>query len=349
MRTHSSLHNMLTVWHLIKYPGAVYESGHTPDILRNAFQAQARTHMYAVKIFGPRARLLRYDLAGATASELFDWRADRGRYLADFLHRLSHAKAREAGIDDSGSELEGTPTEDVAAARASIKEFTRDFFNLQDGAPLCLIKCWDDDVLDSCGLPRSRILLATSVSEAYNTGSEPLIRDYVGYDVQGRRCYHIRDTWAIDDSEHYALEGRTYATLKAAGVRYIAEVECAGVVRWQDGTVQRSRSQDFCSDSGPLWPRYRRVHYRILFQDVSRPVTTFRSTKELVWVVAQAIIGMFTLHLVSLSFADESLQPMPTHTRKRTYCITTCRHITYDLIGRETLSWSAGISPPPCP
>ncbi|KZV72375.1 hypothetical protein PENSPDRAFT_576231, partial [Peniophora sp. CONT] len=114
--------------------------------------------------------------------------------------------------------------------------------------------------------------------------------NYIAYDVETRRSYLLKDTWAVDSPEHYELEGQTYQKLAAAGVPHILDVECAGVVRWNDGLVQKTRSQDF-SVSGPLYTRYPRVHYRILFKDIGRPLTSFGSTYELVTIIGQAIAG----------------------------------------------------------
>ncbi|VDB84994.1 unnamed protein product [Peniophora sp. CBMAI 1063] len=283
-----------------RYPGIAYESGQTLKLVLDTFTAQRRTHVYAVKIYGPRARLVRYDPVGLVVSELFDWRTNHGHILADFLLRLRQADSNSClgGLDDSiGDPLAHFSAEDLVAADASINEFVRDVYVIPDGARPHAIACWDDGVVGPAGLGRRRVFIAAPAKERYLKISNPFIKHYIGYDVETRRSYHIKDTWAIEDREdeesdqHYVFEGQTYQTLQAAGVQHIAEFECAGVVRWQDGTAQRTRSPEFCSQLSPKFTRYQRVHYRIVFRDIGRPLVSFKNTYELVRAIGQALVA----------------------------------------------------------
>ena len=57
---------------------------------RNLLIAGSRLFVFAVGIYGPIARIFRFDRAGAICTEPFAWKAERGAVFREFLWRLVH-------------------------------------------------------------------------------------------------------------------------------------------------------------------------------------------------------------------------------------------------------------------
>ncbi|VDC07240.1 unnamed protein product [Peniophora sp. CBMAI 1063] len=268
----------------------------TPDQLtsdvRHQFSRQCRTSVTSILILERWARLIRHDHAGTVVSGRFDWRANDGALLAEFLSRLEYGSPQQEGVDDSVGDLSvfgGNGSTVVQEARKAMQEFTAGMIAvpLADDAPLRSVECWDDSELDSNGLPRSRTLIATKPLALNLSVVSRYTVSFIGYDVEKRCAYWIKDSWPINDPE-FTKEGEIYKRLKDAGVPHLAEVECAGEVRWKaDNAVQRTRTNEFSNATGgtvhPL------SHYRILFKDIGRPVYRFESTKQMVTALSHAI------------------------------------------------------------
>ncbi|KZV72405.1 hypothetical protein PENSPDRAFT_362900 [Peniophora sp. CONT] len=284
---------------------AIHARGQATSYALHSFSYKPRTHVTSLVIMGRWARLLRYDHSGVVVTERFDWRANKGRLLADFLSRVEHANAREDGVDDSVGDVSAFNEEQLIEARKAMKEFSDGMLDvpIEDKAKLRSVKCWDDSQLDENGLPKSRTLIATeplgvnySIVGRYTTS-------FIGYDINTRCAYWVKDSWPIDRPGEFEKEGRIYERLVDAGVPHIAEVECAGEVRWEeDNMVQRTRTAEFVkADWAGLTANIHPLsHYRILFKDIGRPITKFGSTHQLVTALSHAIEA----HSVAYNDAD---------------------------------------------
>ncbi|VDC07972.1 unnamed protein product [Peniophora sp. CBMAI 1063] len=276
-------------------PRAIHARGQASTYVLHQFTYQPRTNVTSLMILGKWARLLRYDHAGVVASERFDWRANDGALLAEFLSRLEHATPQEEGFDDSVGDLSDfdDKPEVVEEARKAMQEFSDGMLDvpIQDDAPLRTVTCWDDSQLDGAGVPTSRTLIATyPLGLNYSIVGRYTV-SFVGYDVQQQCAYWVKDSWPINDPQ-FTKEGRIYEHLNAAGVPHLAAVECAGEVRWKsDNSVRRTRTHEFI---GAKWLGltaniHPLSHYRILFRDIGGPVSKFESTRQLVTALSHAI------------------------------------------------------------
>ncbi|VDC07971.1 unnamed protein product [Peniophora sp. CBMAI 1063] len=270
--------------------------GQASTYVLHQFGRQSRTSVTSILILENWARLLRYDHAGVVVSERFDWRANDGELLADFLSRLEHGTPQDEGIDDSVGDLSafgGEDSEVVKDARKAMQEFSDGMIAvpITDDAPLRSVECWDDSQLGDDGLPKSRTLIATQPLGLNFSIVGRYTVSFIGYDVEERCAYWVKDSWPINDPE-FTKEGEIYKRLKDADVPHLAEIECAGEVRWKaDKTVQRTRTDEFAKEgwSGLTANIHPLSHYRILFKDIGRPVSKFQSTQQLVTALSHAV------------------------------------------------------------
>jgi hypothetical protein len=126
------------------------------------------------------------------------------------------------------------------------------------------------------------------------------------YDVEtGEICY-LKDTWRINSSVQ-PMEGETYDRLHAAKVKHIAGVVVHGDVvaltkrSSGDGphlieTSDHVTKTDIFSQSDESWctlnPRLQSYrHYRIVLDMVGCDLSLFESSRELLIVVLDAMIG----------------------------------------------------------
>ncbi|VDC07238.1 unnamed protein product [Peniophora sp. CBMAI 1063] len=270
--------------------------GQASTYVLHQFGRQSRTAVTSILILENWARLLRYDHAGVVVSERFDWRANDGELLAEFLSRLEHGTPQEEGIDDSVGDLSafgGEDSEVVKDARKAMQEFSDGMIAvpITDDAPLRSVECWDDSQLGDDGLPMSRTLIATQPLGLNFSIVGRYTVSFIGYDAEKRCAYWVKDSWPINDPE-FTKEGEIYKRLKDAGVPHLAEIECAGEVRWKaNKAVQRTRTDEFAKEgwSGLTANIHPLSHYRILFKDIGRPVSKFKSTQQLVTALSHAI------------------------------------------------------------
>ncbi|VDC00191.1 unnamed protein product [Peniophora sp. CBMAI 1063] len=270
--------------------------GQASTYVLHQFGRQSRTSVTSILILENWARLLRYDHAGVVVSERFDWRANDGELLAEFLSRLEHGTPQEEGIDDSVGDLSvfgGEDSDVVKDARKAMQEFSDGMIAvpITDDAPLRSVECWDDSQLGDDGMPKSRTLIATQPLGLNFSIVGRYTVSFIGYDVEKHCAYWVKDSWPINDPE-FTKEGKIYKRLVDAGVPHLAEVECAGEVRWKaNKTVQRTRTDEFVKEgwSGLTANVHPLSHYRILFRDIGRPVSKFECTQQLVTALSHAV------------------------------------------------------------
>ncbi|KAI0312413.1 hypothetical protein OF83DRAFT_1025319, partial [Amylostereum chailletii] len=104
-------------------------------------------------------------------------------------------------------------------------------------------------------------------------------------------CY-LKDTWriALDNIEK---EGDIYATLAAADVPHTAKMLCAGDVWSSDSERQETLTPRFerkkagaGSKDCKIIPH---IHYRIVLSTIGKPLSKFKTTKQLCEVLRDAI------------------------------------------------------------
>lgn len=251
------------------------------------FQTAERTHLFSVEIAGPYARLVRSDHAGVIGSLAFNWK-EEVFYLSEFLSRVGMLSNDGLGFDTTWSDA---TLEEANAALAAVKadDPEGDYSHVLVRKLLLL----DDADTEDEGSAYDVFAILTRENSPkpelvgrYTTG-------YRAYCPQTKEVIWVKDSWTRRDPL-IEPEGITMRKLHGVGVPHLARVHRAGYVRRADDTVQSTLSgrPKFKSETAS---EVVFAHYRIAFHDIGRPLTTYRSSRELAIVMRDAIEGT-TIH-----------------------------------------------------
>src|SRR6266404_930493 len=269
--------------------GAYKTSGQLIAYATSIHRFQFRVFSFSVALFGMTGRLLRWDRSGIIFTESFNWYEQQDTFF-EFLWRLNHLSGADLGYDTTVTSVE---IDEANAALPKLrtypgleklkKENLHKFLVRDDGTSDGRIKyyitsgpIWDSESL----FGRSTV-------------------GYIGYDMETTNLVYLKDFWRTD-LPGIQKEGDVYRELHSAKVPNIARLGLAGDVPRTPGSVdtepgdfQRTRTQDF--GDGPGRERVDPyVHYRLVLETLGRPLTTFKSTRQLCEVIRDAIVGTWT-------------------------------------------------------
>ncbi|RPD52350.1 hypothetical protein L227DRAFT_589697 [Lentinus tigrinus ALCF2SS1-6] len=261
--------------------------GHIGEHVRQIFGHQHRVHVYAVCVCKDRARLLYFDRQGALVSEPFTYGTRENLTLHTFFYSLSHMSREQLGFDPT---VVPADPEDVKAMLAYAPDAPTDYIEQQIYHTLSVdpkrpeVKTstqWPAYELTMCG-KRYIIARPTFVSPALYGRCT---RGYLAYDIEGRAVRFLKDSWR-PDLERVQPEHEVYERLKARGGVTENVLTCLGYedVPNSDGSWQLTRTHKLINPSRPA-----RGHYRILFEEVCRPLIDFTDFEELAVLVCDAM------------------------------------------------------------
>ena len=238
---------------------------------------QFRTHIFSVLIINDRARLMRWDSAGAVVTAAFPY-CNRNSLLLEFFRRFDQLDPEKRGIDCSVSD----PSESESAD-------ARKVLDLKANVPLVKLAVHDNSTNKTTYYVGP---MPTFMRHASPTGR--CTRTFVAYDVQTGATVFLKDTWRIDLPDMHK-EGDIYERLKQANISRIAPFVCGADVR-----DHRTRTEAYANKPWALpLSKALRPHrqYRLVLAVVARPLTSFRSSWELVNALADALQGEYILAL----------------------------------------------------
>ena len=240
---------------------------------------QFRLFAFSVVIFGPMARVIRWDRAGAVVTEAFDYVQKPG-LLADFFKRFASLPPEGRGLDTSVTLLNGKRV--LQGRKHSTLPAARKALGLQLDNSLFSIRV---PASDSPGDSNYR---------TYIGGQPPCPHSLIGrstrawkvFDVTEERVAFLKDTWRID-ADDIDPEGLTYRKLHENNVSNIPTVDASGDVGGK--TMTQSLTDE-------PWSKVKEkvtghIHYRLVLKEVGISLKLFRNTKQLVIVVRDCIIG----------------------------------------------------------
>ncbi len=261
---------------LIAYASAIHRS-------------QFRVFSFSIALFGKTGRLLRWDRSGIIFTKSFNWYEEQDT-LFEFLWRLNYLSDVDRGYDTT---VTSVPDDEADAALLKLRAYPgleklkdkhlHKFLVRDDGTPKGRVKYY----ITSCAIWDSESLFGRSTV------------GYIGYDMETTNLVYLKDFWRTD-LPGIQKEGDVYRELHSAQVSNIARLGLAGdvprtpgSVDTEPGDVQRTRTQDFGDGRGRACvDPY--VHYRLVLETLGRPLTTFKSTRQLCEVIRDAIVGMWT-------------------------------------------------------
>jgi hypothetical protein len=246
---------------------------------------QFRTHLFSVLICGPLARFIRWDRAGAIFTKSFDY-VENPRLLALFFYNYTRLSSEERGFDPTVSVI----PDHVHLSENNIQHLisldtNRDLTSRlpkKDDLPLFVLEipAWDEG-----GQSRKVVVLRPKYSVQSPFGRAT--RGMPGVDLESKRHVFVKDYWR-PDVEGVEKEGEIYRRLRQHNVRHISTFYCGNDIRSQ-ATITQSYG-DPQADSPPQALEGFQ-HYRMALLDVGRPLTMFKSTREMINVIADAMEG----------------------------------------------------------
>ncbi|KIM52043.1 hypothetical protein SCLCIDRAFT_81805, partial [Scleroderma citrinum Foug A] len=111
------------------------------------------------------------------------------------------------------------------------------------------------------------------------------------YDPKGKRLVFLKDSWRLDGDD-INPEGHFYTELAANHVPHIPQCLANGDMKCSP--QQKTQTQKYsqchwaCQKGLAITPH---IHYRLILDLVGEALTTFASSKELVQVIHDALLG----------------------------------------------------------
>ena len=246
--------------------------------------AQFRTHVFSILVFPKYARILRWDRAGVIVTGKIDL-VENGSVLAEFLWRYQNATLTKRGYDDNVTPVAlETVVEKVPDAVEKLGA-TKDssFYSVQ--------------------FPNSQeYIISKAVYMGVGSPTGRSTRTFKALSLTTKEVVFLKDTWRVI---HPGIlpEHEIYAMLDSQGIPHVATL-----ITSHDMEEQVTRTKDFARKEwvkfeGPeLFRTFQ--HYRLVLEEVARPLQSFRNVRELIQVFRDALHGMFFFRLV-WSVADE--------------------------------------------
>ncbi|RPD73043.1 hypothetical protein L226DRAFT_572498, partial [Lentinus tigrinus ALCF2SS1-7] len=246
-----------------------------------------RTHVYSLYVFCHQARILYFDRAYTLVSESFEYGTSQETALHAFFWRIAHMSREQLGFDptvvpahphDVKAMLEYGPEAPTNyIERQLYRALSRDPDEPGTGP---VSTRWPPYQLTMCG----RRYIIGRPTFASPTLYGRCTRGYLAYDIEGKAVRFLKDSWR-PDLERVQPEHKVYERLKANGVTENV-LTCLGYenVPDSDGSWQLTRTHELISSTRPA-----RGHYRILFEQVCRPLIDFTDFGELTERICEAI------------------------------------------------------------
>ncbi|RDX44295.1 hypothetical protein OH76DRAFT_1421484 [Lentinus brumalis] len=263
--------------------------GQLVEYATEVFNRQHRQSVFVVVFVQDCARFLRFDRSGAVVSEEFDYLA-HPEIIASFLYRLSKMSPAQRGYDPSATRAsadeeaifkslaakypEGSATQHGLCKAASeawpVYKLTFDAPFSPDGKAL------------TRGTPQSRRQILVGRPSSVSTSLTGRgTRTFVAYDLTGDRVVFIKDTWrVVCPGTRSELETYLHLRENATGELYVPTLLGGGDVLLE-GEPQRT---DACEEEA-------RVHARLVFKEICRPIEDFTNAFELVKCVTWALVA----------------------------------------------------------
>lgn len=266
--------------------------GQIIDYATEVMLRQHRCFVFVFYIYRGTARLLRVDRNGAVVTKVIDLGKEPEVFF-EFFYRLKDASDIELGFD---------PTATMVFESAEDQDLDPDAKPLREALQTAL------DQLN----PAARV--TSYITEAFEEGKTmwPLYKLDVPDKKIGTRSFLVRNlTTSSVSPTGRATRGYIAFDIEEKAFRFLkdywlATVCCGGDLSMPGGELQVTRTQELGS-TGYL----RRIHTRIVLNEVGIPLKDYKNSKELCVLVKQAMKG--SLFLVFLTMAQTNARDSTAH------------------------------------
>ncbi|KAL6308505.1 hypothetical protein BKA93DRAFT_822250 [Sparassis latifolia] len=244
---------------------------------------QHRCFVFTVLILGDHARFIRWDRAGAVVTEKFNYKCTP--YLARFLRMFAQMSPEQQGADPTAVLVENGSQDfrlmmDAPNNSTPGNLYARDMFykSLEPGWAW-----WKLSVPSMEGennVQESREFLVGKPHFLSDDLQGRATRGYVALDCSKKHFVFLKDAWRVSGAG-MQKEGDALRTLQKAGVTHVPTLVCHGDIGGQISSTQEHVA--------PGQPNDTYVHYRLVVEQVCRPIHGHRSGLELVRIIADCV------------------------------------------------------------
>ena len=243
------------------------------------FSRQPRLSVLSLVIFGKYARLVAWDHGRCSASTRFDF-IKHPHLLAGFFWRFAHQDRIHRGYDPTVSNASTTEARLLTSAiRNFIKKSTRDASFLRSALDT-QYPTYKVHVTEPSGKEHHLIIRKPLYDRGVIEGMATKV--YGAYSVTEKRVVILKDSWTFE-SPTTLPEHEIYAGFKEKSVPHVPVNLFVGPVE-VDGKRQYGATDHFYNVKTPWWQQR-------TIQEVLYPITTVRSSKELIQVTRDAVKG----------------------------------------------------------
>ena len=298
---------------------------HFAEYMTNILTCQHRAYCFSIYILRDRGRILYFDRNGVLITEPFVWTSNESP-LHDFVWKIAQMERLQLGYDTTAT-LAPEAEIDLFKRMAldpevpeEVQQYVRDA--TEGSWPLYKLSVVASKLTAEVRLateddPESKALVEAEIKSSQEVhlfivgrphfAAEGLIgrctRGYVAFQLLpntpsgGRLCY-LKDCWRACVPERTRPEHVIYEVLRQHNTSNVATLICGGDVCSPFGPVectpQCTRVDEVlhAKDGKRL---ARRVHYRIVTEEIGLPLRSFKNFKELSSVMAGAILGEHSL------------------------------------------------------
>ncbi|KAI0724865.1 hypothetical protein C8Q72DRAFT_856311 [Fomitopsis betulina] len=284
------------------------------EYVAKIFRRQHRTHLFTLFIFQGQARVIRWDRAGAIVSTVIDFE-QQPSLLHEIIWRYAHMSQAQRGFDTTAVLASKEEVDAMRACEAPDQWIAerRDSALDQPGWPAYKLMMSLNDLVDQRDLkpittdfdftpkPRETTSPASPeracyiVGRRYFTTNSPTGRGtkcYIAYDISHDRLVFLKDFWRPDVTSAQP-EGAVLRELRSSGVQNVPTPLAAGDVRNSDSDeVQKTCTQALLGrDEKTQCRPATLIHYRLVVQEICRPLEDHESALTLTQVMLDALLA----------------------------------------------------------
>ena len=238
--------------------------------------SQFRVHTFTLSICGRSARFIRWDRSGATVTRSFNY-IKEPHVLAHFLWRYAHLNHSQRGYDTSVSPASPEDLQQIQHVEKRLRNENpahREF-------RIIMVPDRDD--------PKVETPFIISYPPKY-TARSPFgraTRPMLAFNMETKEIVFLKDYWRAD-IDGMEKEGEIYALLESKGVPNIAPFGKGNDVRHHTTLTHTLKNEKWACWSGDMVPL---GQYRMSLDVVARLLTSFKSSREFVSAIADAMTG----------------------------------------------------------
>ncbi|KAJ8508114.1 hypothetical protein ONZ45_g9571 [Pleurotus djamor] len=247
---------------------------------------QHRTHIFALFVFHPYARLIRWDRSGIIASQRFDYVQDCSP-LVDFFWRYSQLTSAQRGYDPTvklANKAETKHAHKYLAEWAPRDGVHRDVYKVQvpSGSGYRSFLVWG--ALAEPASPLGRGTKGWPALEVTSGPKGPRL---------SKKPVFLKEQWRGKD---VAKEVETLKLLNDKGVEHVPTLVCGGDI---SGDYQTTLSHEYAEASWRNVSKNKakvkkietRIHVRLVTAEVGTPLEFFKSSREMLSAIYYAFEG----------------------------------------------------------